>query len=170
MQHGQDNALFSVCVLVGTAVACAVAGVVTRAANQHRNREEALARLQGYSEAEFRRRYRMSRERFNNIAEIIRPQVEPTTPLAIARAIASSGSAAVECGVHNRLLTNMRATCSHSAVLLKDLLSVFSRVSRLPKIIESNLMQLASRAMCAILHRRSSVNSGDPAVARDNCV
>jgi hypothetical protein len=34
----------------------------------------------------------MSRESFNNIAEIIRPQVEPTAPLANARAIASTGS------------------------------------------------------------------------------
>jgi hypothetical protein len=92
MQHGQDNVVASICVLVGTAAVCALGALATRAANKHRNREEALARLQGYSEAEFRRRYRISRERFNNLAEIIRPQVEPTTPVAIARAIASSGS------------------------------------------------------------------------------
>jgi hypothetical protein len=34
----------------------------------------------------------MSRERFENIVEMIRPKVEPTTPIAIARAVASSGS------------------------------------------------------------------------------
>jgi hypothetical protein len=92
MQPGQDNVLSTICVLVGTAAACAVAAGVSRATNKHRNRQEALARLQDYTEAEFRRRYRMSRERFDNIAEIIRPQVEPMTPIAIARAIASSGS------------------------------------------------------------------------------
>lgn len=92
MQHGQDNLVATICVLAGTAVACAVAAVASRAANKHRNRQEALARLQDYSDSEFRRRYRMSRERFNRIAEIIRPQVEPMTAVAIARAIASSGS------------------------------------------------------------------------------
>ena len=92
MQHGQDNLVATICVLAGTAVACAVAAVAARAANKHRNTQEALARHQDYSDSEFRRRYRMSRERFNRIAEIIRPQVEPMTAVAIARAIASSGS------------------------------------------------------------------------------
>ena len=92
MQHAQDNVIATLCVMAGAAVACAIAATASRAANTHRNREEAMSRLEGYSDKDFVRRYRMSRERFNNIVEDIRPKVEPTTPLAIARAIASSGS------------------------------------------------------------------------------
>jgi hypothetical protein len=90
--HGQENLLATVCVLVGTAVACVVTAKVSRAANHHRDRAAAMKRLEDYSETEFRRRYRMSRERFDNIVRIIRPSVEPMTAVAIARAIASSGS------------------------------------------------------------------------------
>ena len=92
MQHVQDNVVATLCVLAAGAVAVAVAATRSRIANIHRKREEAMSRLEGYSESEFRRRYRMSRERFNNIVDMIRPKVEPTTPVAIARAIASSGS------------------------------------------------------------------------------
>ena len=90
--HGQDNFIATVCVLVGTAVAYAVTNTVSRAANLHRDRAAAMKRLADYTEAEFRRRYRMSRERFDNLVRIIRPFVEPMTAVAIARAIASSGS------------------------------------------------------------------------------
>ena len=92
MQPGQDNLIATVCVLVGSAIAVSVAATVTRAANLHRNREEAMAKVAGYSDTEFRRRYRMTRERFDRIVEIIRPKVEPMTAIGIARAIASSGS------------------------------------------------------------------------------
>ena len=92
MQPGQDNLLATVCVLVGSAVAIAAAATIRRCANKHRNREEAMAKLAGYSDDEFKRRYRMIRARFDRIAEIIRPEVEPMTAVGIARAIASSGS------------------------------------------------------------------------------
>lgn len=95
MQHVQDNLVATLVVLAGTAVVCAVAAGATtafRAANIHRKRADAILRLEGYSPSEFRRRYRMSRERFNKIVEMIRPDVQPTSPVAIARAIASSGS------------------------------------------------------------------------------
>jgi hypothetical protein len=92
MQNAQDNLVATLFVLAAGAVTCAVAATASRAANIHRKREEAMSRLEGYSDAEFRRRYRMSRERFNNIVGMIRSKIEPTTPLSIARAIASSGS------------------------------------------------------------------------------
>jgi transposase len=90
--HGQDNFIATVCVLVGSAVVCAVSNAASRVANIHRNRAAAMQRLADYSEAEFTRRYRMPRERFDNIVRIIRPSVEAMTKVAIARAIASSGS------------------------------------------------------------------------------
>ena len=63
-----------------------------RIGNIHRKRDAALQRLAEYSATDFRRRFRMSRERFEYIVEDIRSRVEPVTPLGIARAIASSGS------------------------------------------------------------------------------
>ena len=62
--HGQEGLVATVCVLVGTAVAYAVTNTISRAANHHRDRAAAMKRLADYTDAEFRRRYRMSRERF----------------------------------------------------------------------------------------------------------
>ena len=124
MQHGQDNLVATICVLAGTAVACAMAAVASRAANKHRNRQEALARLQDYSDSEFRRRYRMSRERFNSIAEIIRPitNMEPradTVAAFIRRAEQESGGkqlcerAQSERGIKAPCNMNSKSGCGH---------------------------------------------------------
>jgi hypothetical protein len=87
-----DTIVASLAVLAGSAVLIAVGSKVTRMANTHRKRQEAMERLQNYTDSEFRRRFRMSRDRFNVILEDIRPKVQPMTAISIARAIASSGS------------------------------------------------------------------------------
>jgi hypothetical protein len=86
-----ENAMFTFAMLAGAAVLLSATTGATRMANKHRNRQEAMARIEGYSASEFRRRFRMSRERFNIIVEDIRSKVQPMTPLGIVRAIASSG-------------------------------------------------------------------------------
>ena len=94
MPIGYDNVTTCLALLAGAAVVLAVAAKSTREriGNIHRKRQEALERLAAYSEPDFRRRFRMSRERFDNIVRDIRPLVEPVTAVGIARAIASSGS------------------------------------------------------------------------------
>ena len=94
MPIGSDNIAACMVLLAGTAVALAVTFQSTRERlkNLHRMREVALERLANYTESDFRRRFRMSRARFDHIVEDIRPRVEPVTAVGIARAIASSGS------------------------------------------------------------------------------
>jgi hypothetical protein len=90
----KQQMLATLAVLAGAAAVLSVSivSVRTRVRNFHRKRAEAMERLAGYTASEFRRRFRMSRDRFQIILEDIRAKIEPTTPVAIARAIASSGS------------------------------------------------------------------------------
>jgi hypothetical protein len=88
----QDSLVAALAILAGSAVVLSVSVKFQRMANTHRKRQEAMERLQNYSDTEFRRRFRMSRDCFNVICEDIRPKVQPMTPISIARAVASSGS------------------------------------------------------------------------------
>ena len=63
-----------------------------RKANITRDREAALARLEGYSEDEFKRRFRMYRYQFNILLNCVRTKLEPQTWWAKQCAINSSGS------------------------------------------------------------------------------
>ena len=63
-----------------------------RKANITRDREAALARLEGYSEDEFKRRFRMHRYQFNILLNCVRTKLEPQTWWAKQCAINSSGS------------------------------------------------------------------------------
>jgi hypothetical protein len=63
-----------------------------RKANITRNRQEALDRLEAYSEQEFRRRFRMWRWQFNILLDHIRKDLEPQSAWAKQCAINSSGS------------------------------------------------------------------------------
>ena len=91
----KQNVVASFVILAGAAavlLSVTVSAKATRMANVRRKRQAAMERLQNYTESEFRRRFRMSRNLFNLIAEDIRPKVQPTTHVSIVRAIASSGS------------------------------------------------------------------------------
>jgi hypothetical protein len=87
----KQHILATLAVLAGAAAVLSVP-ITNRVRNVHRKRKEAMERLASYTASEFRRRFRMSRERFEIILEDIRPKIEPMTAVAIARAIASSGS------------------------------------------------------------------------------
>ena len=69
-----------------------VAGVRIRKQNVTRDREAALARLNAYTEEEFKRRFRMFRYQFNTLANALRQEIEPQTAWAKQCAINSSGS------------------------------------------------------------------------------
>ena len=78
----QDTIVASLAILAGTAVVLSVGAKVQRMANNHRKRQEAMERFQNYSDTEFRRRFRMSRDRFNLVCEDIRAKVQPMTPIS----------------------------------------------------------------------------------------
>jgi hypothetical protein len=63
-----------------------------RKANATRDREAAFARIEGYSENEFKRRFRMQRYQFNLLVDCVREKLEPQTWWAKQCAINSSGS------------------------------------------------------------------------------
>ena len=63
-----------------------------RKANVTRDREAAFARIEGYSEDDFRRRFRMHRYQFNLLVNCVRENLEPRTWWARQCAINSSGS------------------------------------------------------------------------------
>lgn len=66
--------------------------IVIRKANITRDREAALKRLNGYTENEFKRRFRMLRYQFDLLVNSIRETLEPQTYWAKQCAINSSGS------------------------------------------------------------------------------
>lgn len=63
-----------------------------RKANVTRDREAAFARIEGYSENEFKRRFRMQRYQFDLLVDCVRENLEPQTWWAKQCAINSSGS------------------------------------------------------------------------------
>ena len=89
MQNGQDT--LALLVLLAGAVVLLVMEKQRRG-NKRRDRQAAMARLAEYEAADFRRRFKMSRDKFEYIVEILRSKIEPTSAVGIARAIASSGS------------------------------------------------------------------------------
>ena len=69
-----------------------VSAVRIRKQNITRDREAALARLNAYTEEEFKRRFRMFRYQFDLLANELRKEIEPQTAWAKQCAINSSGS------------------------------------------------------------------------------
>ena len=69
-----------------------VAAVRIRKQNITRDREAAFARLNGYSDDEFKRRFRMQRYQFDLLVAHLRQELEPQTAWAKQCAINSSGS------------------------------------------------------------------------------
>jgi len=70
----------------------AVQTVRLRKQNISRDREAAMARLNGYSKSEFKRRFRMWRWQFDKLIHYLRKDLEPQTFWAKQCAINSSGS------------------------------------------------------------------------------
>ena len=111
-----------------------------RVGNLHRKRQEALERLAEYTETDFRRRFRMSRERFHHIVEDIRPLVEPLTAIGIARAIASSGSVVK---AELKLAATLRILAGGSYLDASDLFAIHD------KSIMLSTVWPVCRAICA---------------------
>jgi len=69
-----------------------VAVVRIRKQNITRDREAAMSRLAGYTDKEFKRRFRMHRHQFEQLVDTLRAELEPKTAFAKQCAINSSGS------------------------------------------------------------------------------
>ena len=87
---------------VGTAVAAAPHGnigrsITDRKGNVHRDRSAGQQRLHDYSEREFVKRFKVSKQRFWKLVDQLRPHVEPNVIGKQMAEVSSGGFVSVEC-------------------------------------------------------------------------